>query len=769
MSTPTTRTRRTLSLTLWAIFLIIILGVTGIFTGIGRGAFGELPSFEELENPQSMLATEVFSADGVLLGKYYSENRSNVRYENLPDHLVEALVATEDERFHGHAGIDFEAVARAVVKLGRDGGGSTITQQLAKNLFRTRANRIRERADTEHAYEPTALERLVNSNRLTRLVFAKLKEWVLAVRLERSYTKEEIIAMYFNTVDFIYNSYGIKSAARTYFDTTPDSLTIEESAVLVAMLKAPATYNPLKNPDRSRDRRNVVLGQMQRNGYIDQTAYDSLRALPLRTQYTPTDHIEGLAPYFRESLRMYLHDWAATHFKPDGEPYDIYRDGLQIFTTLDSRMQVHAENALRAHIDSMQDIFWDHWEGRDPWRDYPEELKKVYSRTNRYVHMRDSMGMAEDEIMEVMTTPIEMEVFDWDEGLKDTILSPIDSIRYYRMHLQGGFLAVDPVTGFIKAWVGGIDYKHFKYDHVNVNAKRQVGSTFKPFIYAVALRDQFPSPCFRIPNEKITFEKDAPRWGLLEDWTPQNADGEYGGMKTIKEGLAQSINVVAARLMYKLTPESVIAFVRDLGVTSSIDPVPSICLGTADISLQEMVGAYTAFANEGIYTEPTFMMRIEDKNGNILEEFYPEQREVMNEELAYVMLDLMQGVVNQPGATGHRIRWKYGLDGDIAGKTGTTQNNSDGWFMGITPELVAGTWVGCDDRFVRFRYTQYGQGASLALPIYARFLQAVRADERLGLAEPARFEKPDFELSRVLDCSRFDQGEDQNPENAWME
>ncbi len=713
----------------WIVFLSGIITVFTLFSLISLGAFGKLPTFEQLENPQSALATQVISDDGFILGVYYSENRSNITYDELPQNLVEALIATEDERFYEHSGIDFIAIGRVLRGLITGeyaGGGSTVTQQLAKNLF------PREDLNT------------------FELVIRKFKEWVIAVKLERSYTKEEIIAMYLNTVEFSDNAFGIHSASSTYFNKEPIELLAEESAVLVGMLKAPYKFNPRINPEASKDRRNVVLMKMEEAGFISSTQLDTMSPKDIQLEFKAASHSEGLAPYFREVLRLELKKWTDKNPKPDGTKWDIYRDGLKIYTTLDSRMQEYAEDAVKNHLTGMQDIFWDHWDGRDPWKDFNTEFERAYVNLPRYNQLLEE-GLNREEIDTILNQPIPMKVFTW-YGELDTVMSVTDSLKFARMFLQAGFMVMDPHTGFIKAWVGGINYKYYQFDHVNINTKRQVGSTFKPFVYTVAIKEKGYSPCHEIPNELVTFESSDPRWNILKDWTPKNADGRYGGMLSLEMGLANSVNTITAHLMHEMTPEAVIELVRDMGISekTNIDPVPAICLGTPDISLYEMVGAYTTFANKGIFTQPIFISRIEDKNGNLIQEFTPYRNEVLDEQTAYVMVDLMRNVISQ--GTGRKLRYMYDMSNEIIGKTGTTQNQSDGWFIGLTPDLIAGAWVGCEDRFVRFRTIRYGQGASLALPIWGNFFQSVMSDSTLAVDFTAKFEKPETELTIDLDC-----------------
>lgn len=720
----------------WASFTIGIGAVVLLFYLIGKGYMGYMPSFQELENPNSSLATEVISTDNVVIGRYYLENRSNITYDNIPKNLREALMATEDVRFFEHTGVDLRAllrVVKGVITGDSQGGGSTVTQQLAKNLF------PRER-----------LSKL-------QLVFRKLKEWIIAVKLERAYTKEEIMAMYFNTVPFSDNAYGIKSAAYVYFGKPVDSLNVEESAVLVGMLKAPSSYNPHSKAEASTKRRNVVLDQMYRYRYISKEQRDSLFKQPIKLDFHADTHVEGVAPYFREQLRLWLKDWCASHTKPDGKKYDIYRDGLKIYTTIDSRLQKYAEEAQQEHLAEVQKKFFAYWNGKDPWKDFPKEWENTYHQSPRWIDLK-KQGKTNEQIDAILKKPIPMRIFSY-EGEKDTVMSPFDSIRYHRMILQNGFMAVDPESGYVRVWVGGVNYKYFQYDHVNINTKRQIGSTFKPFIYTVAIRDKGYSPCFSVPNQPVTFEAGDPRFNLLQDWTPRNSDGKYGGSMTLKKGLANSVNTITAYLMHEMTPEVVTRLVHNMGVKSEIPNQPSICLGSADISLFEMVGAYTTYANKGIHVNPLFVTRIEDRNGNVLQDFVAERNEALDEQTAYVMVEMMRNVI--AGGTAARLRYRFKLEGDLIGKTGTTQNYSDGWFMGATPNLVAGSWVGCEDRYIRFRSMENGQGAATALPIWAKFFQKVYADSlNFGndISTKSRFEPPQQPLTIELNCASYSKG-----------
>ncbi len=732
---------------IWRIFLGGFIFVILIFLLASLGIFGKLPTFEELENPENNLATEVISIDGKTLGKYYRENRTPVKFTDLPANLIEALVATEDERFYQHSGIDMRGTARAVVKAGKGGGASTITQQLAKMLFTKRA-----------------------SGNIFKRLIQKVKEWVIATRLEKQYTKNEIITMYFNKYDFGHNAVGIRSASRIYFGKEPIDLKTEESAVLVGMLKNSSLYNPMRRPEMVVERRNVVFKQMNRNEYITVVEKDSLQGLPLKLDVNLEGHSDGTATYFREYIRDFMKGWIKDNSKSNGDRYNIYRDGLKIYVTLDSRLQAFAEEAVDEHMKNLQSVFFKQQKRNKtaPFYDLDEQqikntIRQAMKRSDRWRKMKKS-GKSEDEILASFDVKTDMRIFTWN-GEIDTILSPKDSIRYYKHILQTGLLSTDPQTGHVKAWVGGINYKHFQYDHVK-QGKRQVGSTFKPFVYATAINQKRLSPCDEFPNTPYTIPKG--KYGLQEDWTPRNASDKYGGMKTLKNALANSVNVVTANLIDQVTPHNVVRLAKKLGVESDIPEVPSIALGTIDLSIYEMIGALNTFANKGMYVKPIMVLRIEDKNGTILEEFTPETREVLSEEIAYIILQLMEGVTR--AGSGVRLRtsggqypdniatgYPYKFENPIAGKTGTTQNQSDGWFIGIVPNLSTGIWVGAEDRAVHFTDLARGQGASMALPIWALYMQRCYADEELEISKDD-FEKPE-NISINIDCNTDDKDE----------
>jgi penicillin-binding protein 1A len=720
---------------LWITFVSFFLFLFLLFLAISIGLFGKMPSFDELENPKSSLATEIYSSDGKLLGKYYIENRSNIHYQDLSVNVINALIATEDIRFEKHSGVDIKAVFRMVygVFTGLSkGGASTITQQLAKNLFPRKKNRTK-----------------------FDLAIIKLKEWVTAIRLERHYSKDEILAMYLNTVDFGNQSFGIKSASKTYFNKAPADLRTDEAALLIGILQAPTYYSPIRNPERSLERRNTVLRQMKKYDFISEAEFDSLKNLPIdMSEFRIQDHTAGLATYFREYLRGFLTEWCDKHQKTDGTPYNLYKDGLRIYTTINSRMQEYAEQAVREYMGKeLQPLFFKHWKGyrdapfvfeKSPKKEIENLMMQAMRRSDRYTRAKQR-NATDSEILKEFSTPVEMRVFSWT-GERDTTMTPMDSIRYYKFFLQAGLMSMDPHTGYVKAYVGGIDYRHFQYDHV-VFSKRQVGSTFKPFLYTLAMQEG-ESPCTRYPNVQPVVE--LPNGDI---WAPDNANKDRRGEEvTLKWALANSNNWISGQLMKKYSPQDVIRIARKMGITSDIPPVYSIALGSADLTLYEMTGAMSTFVNKGVYIEPIFIMRIEDRNGNLLETFIPKQQEAISEETAYMMIMLMKGVVES--GTGVRLRYKYGFDNPIAGKTGTTQNQSDGWFMGLTPDLVSGIWVGCEDRAAHFRSIDLGQGANMALPIWAIYMKKVYADIQLGYTK-RDFDEPSQKLKMEFDCDKY--------------
>lgn len=715
-----------LVITFWAFYVLLIVGFVGSMYAIAHGALGPLPTTEDFENPKHNLASEIISFDNEVIGKYFIENRKNVNYNELSPQLVETLIATEDVRYYNHSGIDLRGLIRAVARMGKDGGASTISQQTAKNLF----PRVR--------FETT-------SQKLKR----KLKEQVMAARLERLYTKEEILALYFNTVEFDGNSFGINSAAHNFFKKSPKELEYPETAVLVGMLKATTKYNPRINPENAVNRRNTVLEQLNKYGYIDNPLCDSLKEKPIELDYSLASNNSGIAQHFREQLRLELHDWC------EENGYDLYTDGLKIHVTLDSRMQKHAEAAVWKHLSEHQETFYKHWKGREPWAHVPEIITLGMKRSERYRKMRADKA-TDKEIEKAFNTPVKMRVFSY-AGPKDTTMTPLDSIKYYKMFLQAGFMSMEPSTGYIKAWVGGVDQRFFKYDHVNTHAKRQVGSTFKTFVYALAM-DNNSVPCDKCPNVPVKFEE-------FDNWSPGNDGLKDGGEMTLYEGLAKSVNNCVAYLMKRLGPQNVIDLVRKMGVVNELQPYPSICLGSMDLSVYEMVGAYNVFANQGVYVKPSYILKIEDKNGNILYDNTPETREAMSAKTAYLMVKMLDQVTRGWG-TATRLRYRYKFTGEMGGKTGTTQNQSDGWYMGITPNLVSGGWVGHEDRAVHFRSIKLGSGSDMALPIWAYYMQSVYDDKSLNYTQDAKFAVPDLDLEEAIDCKVYqDEEDDQNIDN----
>lgn len=697
---------------LWRVFLGGLAFFILLITAISLGWLGYMPSMQELENPQSSVSSEVYAADGSLLGKYYIKNRSNSKFSEISPNVFNALIATEDERFSEHSGIDGVAVLRAIVFMGTKGGGSTITQQLALNLFNDSRS----------------------SNKIVRIV-QKLKEWVVAIKLEKNLTKNEIITLYLNTVPFGDNTYGIKNASLTFFNKTPDQLTLEEAAVLVGMLKGNTLYNPRRNPERSLARRNTVIDQMLKYNYINGSTANEAKSMPLVLHYQKLDNHEGPAPYFRQEVEKEVKKWCKSHKKDNGENYDLYKDGLKIYTTLNPLMQRYAEEAVAQHMEDLQAAFisqpkiktgsiWQSGTGAST-------LKNMIQGSDRYLDLKDE-GLSESAIMAEFKKPVAMKIFSWKgkNHQVDTVLSPLDSIKYMRAFLSAGFIAMDPYTGEIKAWVGGIDHKYFQYDHVNIGTKRQVGSTIKPLLYTLAV-DIGYSPCSSVSTAPQMFAGQK---------APYNAGGSKFGSISMKVALANSVNNASLYLLNQVTISSFIDFVKKCGVTSNLEEVPSIALGVSDISLFEMVWAYSMFPNRGINTQPIFISKIEDKNGNVLQNYTPIQKEIVNEQTAYKMVLMMQGVTEI--GTAKRLRYRYGLDGDMAGKTGTTNDQSDAWYIGYTPQLLAGAWVGCDDRFLRFSSEAQGQGAAAALPIWAYFFKKLRGDAKSGIVASAKFVAP---------------------------
>ena len=739
----------------WMLFLGGVLAAVLVFFLTSIGVFGELPDHRQLENPKTNLASEIISSDGETLAKFYfNDNRTPVTYNELSKNLVDALVATEDARFFNHSGIDARGTLRAFAFLGKRGGASTISQQLARQLFVG----VRSKSAFEAAFQ-------------------KIKEWVIAVRLERQYTKEEIITQYFNIYDFGNNGDGIRSAARIYFSKEPKDLDIKESAMLVGMFKNSSFYNPIpsRNPVGVRNRRNVVLSQMEKYDYITSTVKDSIQKTELDLQFSPESHRDGTATYFRAYLKQYMKDWIDKHPKPDGTKYNLYNGGLKIYTTIDSRMQAYAEKAVSRHMEALQkEFFAQNTKKRNPTAPFldlkKQEIKDLMKRSirqsERWRKMKYDLKISEKKIYASFQKPVAMRIFTWDRGEVDTIMKPMDSMRYYKHFLRAGMMSMNPQSGHVKAWVGGFNYRHFQYDMVK-QGKRQVGSTFKPFVYATAIDQLHMSPCDKLPRSQITIE--AGKMGNTLAWTPKNSDGKYGGELTLSAALANSVNTITARLMDKVGPVQVSDLANKLGVTSDIPPVPSIALGTPDISVYEMVGAYSTFANKGVYIEPLMVTTIADKNDTVLEQFLPKTKDVLSEETAYVTVKLMEGVTKE--GSGRRLRTKgaekwnqvykeiitgypYEFTNPIAGKTGTTQNQSDGWFMGMVPNLVTGVWVGGEDRATHFKSIAYGQGASMALPIWGMYMRDCYNNKDLEISD-GKFDKPKG-LTIEVDCDAYE-------------
>ena len=743
----------------WFLFSVGVVSMYGLFYLASIGKFGEMPDFRQLENPKTNFASEIISSDNEVLGKYYfNDNRTPIKYEDINTKTVEALIATEDERFYSHPGIDLKATLRAIVFLNTRGGASTISQQLARQLFVG-----------------------VRSRNIIQAVGQKIKEWVIAVELEKQYTKEEIITMYLNIYDFGYYGDGIKSASNIYFSKEPIDLKIEESAMLIGMLQNSSLYDPLRRPEITKNRRDLVLMQMAKNKYISENEKDSLQEIPLELNYTPQSHRQGLATYFRSYLRGFMKDWTDNNLKSDGSKYNLYSDGLKIYTTINSKMQKYAEESVTEHMKNLQKEFFIQNDtlSTAPFRDLDEDeeesiMKRTMRRSERWRKARLS-GKSADEIEEIFKVPTEMSIFSW-EGDIDTVMSPIDSIRYYKHFLQAGMMSMNPKNGHVMAWVGGINYRNFQYDHV-MQSKRQIGSTFKPFLYATAIDQLKLSPCDMLPDAIHCIEPY--KYGNPDPWCPTNSSDKYGGMRTLSNALANSKNTISAQLIDRVGPRPVADLARNLGVSSNIPNVPAIALGTPDLSVYEMVGAYGAFANKGIYVKPIMVTKIEDRNGKIVFQSTPETKDVLSEESSYVTLKLLEGVTKF--GSGARLRhdipenernyvyknvvsgYPYKFDNAIAGKTGTTQNQSDGWFIGMVPNLVTGVWVGGEDRSIHFEEIAFGQGATMSLPIWGLFMKKCYEDEELGVSKED-FEEPE-NLTIELDCSKVQPEKSESEEN----
>ena len=724
---------------LWSLFIAAFIGIPMLFLLVKHdvgGLFGPLPSLQALERPDPDLSSELISSDGVSLGKYWRKNRSPITYDQLSTELVNTLLVTEDIRFKKHSGIDLKGLTRAafgVLTFNFKGGGSTLTMQLAENLYWTSAE------NQGSLYRFRKLGSLIT----------KIKEWIVAVRLEQSYTKEEILAMYLNTVEYGSNSFGIKVASETFFNKLPSQLTYLESAVLVGAINAPTRYSPILNPELAMNKRTEVLHNIHKYGLIDKITFDSLKTQPFGLTYKVDSHNEGLATYFRSVIKDDLISWS----KENG--YDLYEDGLKIYTTIDSRMQLYAEQAVKEHMEALQGVFNKHWKGQNPWIDNDGYeiigyIENAIKSTSQYRTLSQKYGRDSDSLEIKLNEKKPMMVFSWD-GEIDTLFSAYDSLRYYKKFLQTGFMCMEPKSGHIKAWVGGINHKYFQYDHVK-QGKRQPGSTIKPIVYTAAIENGF-SPCFTVVDAAVTF----PRPGQdPPTWTPENANGEFTGeVMTIRQAMARSKNSITAFIMKEIGPETVVQKAKQLGIKSPLEAVPALCLGAGgDVNVMEMVSAYATFVNKGIYTEPYYISRIEDQNGNVLQQFVPKTREAINEETAYIMLHMLKGPLEESGGTATGLDRSLRLHNDIGAKTGTTQNASDGWFMGVTRDLAAGVWTGGDDRSIHFKNWALGQGGKTAMPIWEKFMINVYADPTLGY-EKGRFDKPINDITIELDCSRY--------------
>jgi len=739
---------RTLIKNIWRLF---ILGIAGLFIYIFCVSinflflFGDTPGTEKLENPSTELASELYTADGILIGKYFNENRSPVKYEKLSPILVKALVATEDVRFYEHSGIDPKALGSIFYYTARGDkrGGSTLTQQLAKNLYKTR----REETKGALGYIP-----------VISTIIAKTKEWITAIRLENNYTKEEILTMYLNTVEFGSNAYGIKVAAKTFFDTSPDSLKTEEAAMLVGMVNAPTRYSPKFHPQAALTKRNFVIDKLAKYKIISKQAADSLRAVPIALKYHVENHIEGPATYFRGAVNEFVKDWCRKENEKAGfEKYDIYTSGLKIYTTIDSRMQALAEEAVEDKMKNLQRKFDQHWKGKNPWvdekdKEIPNFIQDQIKRTEYYKKLKRVYGTDEAKINELLNTPRPMKVFTWKGNQEISMeMTPLDSLRYYKRFLHAGMMSMDPFTGQIKAWVGGINFKFFKYDHVK-QARRQPGSTFKPFVYLTALDNGY-APCDRIRDQRVTINYVENGQPMV--WEPNNVTRSYTGVNmTLRQAMARSVNSVTAQLTELVGWGRVAEYAKKLGIKGNLQAVPSIGLGSGgDVSVFDMVGAYATFVNNGFHSEPMFVTRIEDRNGNVIQQFTAKQKRVISEETAFLMVHMLKGGMEEPGGTSQAL-WEYKLwknGNEIGGKTGTTSNYSDGWYMGITKDLVSGVWVGGEDRSIHFRSSSTGEGSKTALPIFGLFMERLYQNKDLGY-KMGPFPKPIVKINKNYRC-----------------
>ncbi|NQX82532.1 MAG: transglycosylase domain-containing protein [Flavobacteriaceae bacterium] len=726
---------------IWILFFSGVIFVSFMFLLVSKGVFGDLPSFEELESPEISFASEIISSDGKTIGRYAYENRTPATFDELPKSLVDAIVATEDKRYFEHSGIDAQGFARAILSLGSKGGGSTITQQLAKLLFTGRSKNLGE------------------------ILIQKMKEWVISVKLERQYTKQEIITMYLNKFDFIYNATGIKSASRIYFGKNVKNLSIEESAVFASMLKNPWYYNPKRESSKARTlkRRNLVMSLMQSSGYLNEKQLKDLKKLPLKIKYSPESHSDGNITYFRNYLQKYMKKWISDNPKTNGEKHKLFSDGLKIYTTIDSRMQKYAYESVNEHMTNLQRIFFKEQKKNKtaPFYDLKEkEIDNIMLRSmknsDRWRRLRKN-GVSSSDIEKSFFKERKMKLFSW-KGDIDTLMTPYDSIRYYKHFIHSSLISIEPQTGEVKAWVGGINYKKFQFDNV-VTGKRQVGSTFKPFVYASVIDQLNISPCKKFSRARYTISKE--KYGMKENWSPRNSGGNYEGEMTLQQAIANSVNTISAQMIDMVGPATVVRLAKRAGIKSHIPEVVSIALGTVELSLYEMVSAYSSFANKGLRKAPIVVTKIEDKNGVVLSRFGSDSNEVLSKESAYVVLDLLKGVTKF--GSGSRLRssaanyrdscatgYPYEFKNPIAGKTGTTQNQSDGWFMGMVPNLVTGVWAGAEDRAVHFEGIYYGQGATMALPTWAIYMRKCYADSSLNISDQD-FERPE-NLNVRIDC-----------------
>ena len=732
--------------TIWVIstlsIIIFVFGFYSIKIDL-FGLFGGMPSLQDLEKPQSESSSELYSNDTILLGKYFRYNRSPIKYHELSNELITTLLVTEDIRFYNHSGIDFKGLVRAtygvfknIITLGSsglEGGGSTITQQLAKNLFKIRNERKGK----------------LSNMPFIGLIISKIKEWIVAVKLEEFYTKNEILSMYFNTAEYGSNSYGIKVASKTYFNKLPSQINYNEASIIVGLLNKPTKYNPFYNPENAINKKTEILYNLYKYSKISKMDFDSLSALGVNLTYKVENQNTGQATYFRTVVKNYLINWAKNN------NYDLFSDGLKIYTTIDSKMQYHAENAVAEQMERLQNVFNKHWDGKNPWIDekgyeIKDFLKNSIKRTKRYKDLLKNNKGDTTRVFDILNEKKEIKVFSWDQEI-DTIFSVMDSLKYYKNFLQAGFISIEPKTGHIKAWVGGINHKYFKYDHVK-QGKRQPGSTIKPIVYAAAIDNGY-SPCYPVVDAPVVFElpgQDPPYW------RPDNHNGKWTGeTMTLRKAMAKSVNSITAFITKKISPKTVVDYAKKLGIKSKLDPVPAICLGAGgDVSLFDLVGSYSTFINKGIWTEPFFISRIEDKYGNLIQKFIPTKNEALNEETAFLMLHMLKGSKEEEGGTARGLNPELTINNDVGAKTGTTQNASDGWFIGVTHNLVSGAWVGGDDRSIHFKNWTYGQGARTAMPIWQQYMLSVYNDSTININK-GKFDKPSKKISIEIDCSVY--------------